>query len=143
MRQILSDLGQRSISRRHFIGSAAGAASVVALSSRLAMPTVAASGPGIPTPIPHVFSGMPFGQLLHFYFPGSADTTNPDFGHDPSVINNFNGFVGQADLNLTGTGTDLLTNATGQYAFHTDMRFMKGEFVGADGQNHHGAFAFI
>jgi len=116
---------------------------VMALRSRLVRPVMAASGPGIPNPIPHVFSAKPFGQSLHFYFPGSADSTNPDFGHDPSVINDFNGFVGQADLNLTGTGTDMTTGKTGQYAFHTDMRFMKGEFVGADGQNHRGAFVFI
>ena len=27
--------------------------------------------------------------------------------------------------------------------FESDVRFMSGEFVGADGRNHHGAFAFI
>ena len=138
----LGDLGLRAISRRLFIGSAAGAAGVMALGSRLGMSAAVASEPGIPTPIPHVTPG-PFGQSLHFFFPGSADSTSPNVGHDPSVINNFNGFVGNADLNLTGTGTNTTTSKAGRYAFHTDMRFMKGEFVGADGENHHGAFAFI
>ena len=137
----LGGLGLPAISRRRFIGSAAGAAGVMALSSRMGLPVLAAPEPGIPTPIPHV--SVVLGQSLHFYFPGPADTTNPNLGHDPSVINNFNGFVGNADLNLTGTGTDLKTGESKKYAFHTDMRFMKGEFVGADGENHHGAFAFI
>src|SRR5262249_17243906 len=136
-------LGLRAISRRHFIGGAAGMSGGVCLRLRLAGRGLAASVPGFSNTSPHILSAKPFGQSLHFYFPGSADSTNPDFGHDPSVINDFNGFVGQADLNLTGTGTDLTTGATGRYAFHTDMRFMKGEFVGADGENHHGAFAFI
>jgi len=138
----LGDLGLRAISRRSFIGSTAGAAGVMALGSRLGVRVAAASEPGIPTPIPHASPG-PFGPL-HFFFPGPADSTSPNVGHDPSVINNFNGFVGQADLTLTGTGTDTTTTGvTGRYMFHTDMRFMKGEFVGADGENHHGAFAFI
>ncbi|HEV8716143.1 MAG TPA: hypothetical protein VGX03_25370 [Candidatus Binatia bacterium] len=92
----------------------------------------------------------PFGPI-HFFFPGPVEGTatptdptgaHPD-GRDPSVIFNFDGVIGQADLNLTGTGTDLATGATGRYEFHTDMRFMKGKFVGTDGLPRRGTFVFI
>ena len=49
----------------------------------------------------------------------------------------------QADLLLSGTGTDLNTGDSAPYDFHTDMRFMRGQFVAADGNTHKGAFAFI
>ena len=104
----------------------------------------------MPDPIPHVFTN-PFGNF-HFFFPApvegtDAPNTDPTGAHangrDPSVIYNFRGLVGQADLNLTGAGTNLSNGATAPYAFHADMRFMKGEFVGTDGSTRRGAFAFI
>ncbi len=64
-------------------------------------------------------------------------------GRDPSVIFNFKGFVGAADLTLTGTGTDLQTGASVPYKFHTDMRFMHGVFVGTDLIERRGAFVFV
>lgn len=89
-----------------------------------------------PLPIPHL-NTVPFGSF-HFFFPGPADTPA-----NPSVITDFRGAIGQADLSLTGTGTDTTSGLTGHYAFHTDMRFMKGQFVALDGKIHSGAFAFI
>jgi hypothetical protein len=59
------------------------------------------------------------------------------------VIFNFQGFIGQADMKLTGTGTDLTTGATAPYQFHTDMRFMNGAFVGTDGIQRKASFAFV
>jgi hypothetical protein len=44
---------------------------------------------------------------------------------------------------LTGTGTDTTTGASDRYGFHTDMRFMAGNFIGTDGRVHRGTFAFI
>jgi len=88
----------------------------------------------------------------HFYFPGPVDgsevlSLDPSGAHpegrDPSVIFNFKGFVGVADLNLTGTGTDLQTGARVPYGFHTDMRFMHGVFVGTDLIERRGSFVFI
>jgi hypothetical protein len=64
-------------------------------------------------------------------------------GRDPSVIFNFKGFIGQADLNLTGTGTDLTTGQSAPYKFHTDMRFMHGVFVGTDEIERKASFAFV
>lgn len=131
---------RRSVSRRNFIRGAAGAGFVFGSGLWKALPA-SASGPGVPNPIPHV-NVNPFGSF-HFFFPGPPDSTNPTTGHDPSVITDFNGFVGQADLLMSGTGTDTTTGESAPYMFHTDMRFMMGEFVGTDGQNHSGAFAFI
>jgi hypothetical protein len=82
----------------------------------------------------------------HFFFPGPVDaspTTSPDTGHDPSIITDFNGVIGQADLILSGTGTDLHTGASAKYDFHTDMRFMDGVFVGLDNERHRGSIGFI
>jgi hypothetical protein len=93
-------------------------------------------------PIPHI--STPPGA--HFYFPGPVDaspTTSPDTGHDPSIITDFSGVIGQADLILSGTGTDLNTGASAKYDFHTDMRFMDGVFVGLDNERHRGSIGFI
>jgi len=105
---------------------------------------------GQPLPITHT-QPNPFGVPIHTYFPGPIDGsafltdplgTHPE-GRDPSTITNFNGVVGQVDLVFSGTGTDTKTGAKAKYSFHTDTRFMKGEFIGADEQRHNGAFAFI
>jgi len=93
-------------------------------------------------PIPHI--STPPGA--HFYFPGPVDaspTTSPNTGHDPSIITDFSGVIGQADLILSGTGTDLNTGASAKYDFHTDMRFMDGVFVGLDNERHRGSIGFI
>ncbi|HVH89531.1 MAG TPA: hypothetical protein VM912_22635 [Terriglobales bacterium] len=100
-----------------------------------------------PVPIPHI--NTPPGA--HFYFPGpvsgAAWPTDPSGAHpegrDPSVIFNFKGFIGLADLMLTGTGTDLHTGASVPYQFHTDMRFMHGVFVGTDLFERKASFAFV
>ena len=105
-------------------------------------------------PIPHVNMGPPSAVGgFRFFFPGPIDgspaATDPEpaaahaAGRDPSLIFNFDGVVGQADLVLTGTGTDTTTGESAQYGFHTDSRFMAGKFVGTDGQVHKGAVAFI
>ena len=102
-----------------------------------------------PFPIPHL-TPTPVGESYHFFFPGPVegttaptDPTGPHTGtgRDPSVIWDFKGFVGSADVNLSGTGTTATGNAP--YTFHADMRFMKGQWVGTDGKVHHGALAFI
>jgi hypothetical protein len=104
-------------------------------------------------PIPHINGAtLPIGSF-HFFFAGPIDgspaPTDPEpqpahaAGRDPSTIFDFDGVVGQADLDLTGTGTDTTTGVSAPYGFHTDMRFLAGRFVGTDGRVHRGAFAFI
>ena len=154
-----------AVSRRGFFGRAAVAGSAVLLGSSIPSKVGAEDKkdkkeeaspcglPGLcdfPVPIPHINTPPPGGG--HFYFPGPVDgsqvlSLDPSGAHpegrDPSVIFNFKGFVGVADLNLTGTGTDLQTGARVPYGFHTDMRFMHGVFVGTDLIERRGSFVFI
>jgi len=141
------------VSRRGFFGRAALAGTGLMLSSEIPVKSQRREDPGLcdfPVPIPHL-TPNPFGTTNHFFFPGPVEGTaaatdptgaHPD-GRDPSLVFNFEGLIGQADLNLTGTGTDLATGATGRYEFHTDMRFMKGTFVGTDGIARQRTFVFV
>ena len=141
------------MSRRGFFGRAALAGTGLMLSSEIPVKSQRREDPGLcdfPVPIPHL-TPNPFGTTNHFFFPGPVEGTaaptdptgaHPD-GRDPSLVFNFEGLIGQADLNLTGTGTDLATGATGRYNFHTDMRFMKGTFVGTDGIARQRTFVFV
>jgi len=151
------------VSRRGFFGRAAVAGTGIVLSSGIPVAGLTHGGSGreglgrcgpevcnLPVPIPHV-TPTPFGTTIHHFFPGPVEGTafptdptgaHPD-GRDPSEIFNFEGFIGQADLLLTGTGKDLATGATGRYQFHTDMRFMKGAFVGTDGIERRSTFVFV
>ena len=137
-----------SISRRNFIRSSAGVAGTgLVLGSALPKPLLATENahrgcPIEPQPIPHAIATA-FGTTIHHFFPGPVEGIDPDTGHDPSHIFDFSGVIAEADLLLTGTGTDLNTGDSAPYGFHTDMRFMKGQFVAADGNTHKGAFAFI
>jgi hypothetical protein len=63
-------------------------------------------------------------------------------GLDPAVLSDFNGFVGVADVQGTGTGTNP-DGSTETLLFDTDMRFMSGVYVAKDGAVHKGDFAFV
>jgi hypothetical protein len=55
-----------------------------------------------------------------------------------------NGFVGLAYITGMVTKTNVQTGEQVRYPFiDSDMRFMKGEFRGADRRMHHGTFVFI
>jgi hypothetical protein len=146
-------LQQKSLSRRNLIRGAAGTAvgAGLLLSSELGFPALAQEAAqetcrDLPRPIPHITT-PPGG---HFFFPGppdgSAPSTFPHFpnaGFDPSTITDFQGMIGQADLNFGGTGTNLNTGDVTPYTFHTDWRFMTGVFIGVDGLQHNGTLSFI
>ena len=164
------DVSPGLVSRRRFFGASAGAAGVV-LGSGLWTPAQGdrsrdddagdhdERGPSCPAPDPIPFVGIPpipnpviaTCTRFHGFFPGNVegtpaatDPTGPHpGGRDPSTIFNFDGVIGQADLTLTGTGTDTTTGQSAPYDFNADMRFMAGRFVGTDGRVHKGAFAFI
>src|SRR6266566_3835701 len=117
---------RRGIPRRKLVHATMGAAGA-ALGSGLWTPARADDDNtrpcAVPLPQVHTTAG-PFGPL-HFYFPGPIDGslaatdgtgTHPE-GRDPSTITTF--------------------------SFHTDTRFMKGDFIGSDERMHSGAFAFI
>lgn len=136
-KQLQSGL-RHAFSRRGFIGVAAGAAGVALGSGTIPMALASnkKSGSAEPLPIP---GGIPNpfapGEIIHNFFPGERN--------DPSVINNFNGFSGLAELLGTGTGTDTKTGATTELSFHAENRFMTGVYVAEDGRVHTGAFIFI
>jgi hypothetical protein len=122
------------ISRRSFLGGAAGAAGAIAGASLLHPLTGLAKQPFNATPRPtdtiHTIGGVDF--HLTFFGPGL----------DPSSIADFNGFTGVADVQGTGTATNP-DQSTETLLFDTDMRFMKGVYVGLDGAVHKGAFGFV
>ncbi len=125
---------ERGISRRTFIGTAAGATGV-ALGSGLWVPMLAEAkkGGAGPNPIPGGID-TPFG-FLHFFFPGH--------GNEPSLITDFDGLIGVADLEGTGIGNDPETGEPTNLVWGADLRFMHGKYVGMDGQVHDGTFGFI
>ncbi len=127
-----------ALSRRAFIGRTAGAAGA-ALGATLLQPgSVLAAKPFNATPTPSantVTLTGPFGpETFHFTFFGP--------GVDPTSITDFNGFVGVADVQGSGTGSKP-DGSTETLLFDSDMRFMSGVYVGADGAVHKGAFGFV
>ena len=98
-----------------------------------------------PVPIPGLAFptiGNPFGGPdIHADFPGPADNTTPGFkavGGEPSSITNFNGFIGVA--HVEGTGTD---NSGNSLFWDVDLRYMKGVFQDTAGNIQKGTFAFV
>jgi hypothetical protein len=73
--------------------------------------------------------------VFHVFLPGH--------GNEPSTITDFNGFIGIAEIQGTGTGTDTHTGATASLLFDTDTRFMQGVYVGVDGKKHRSTFGFV
>jgi hypothetical protein len=131
--QLASHHAHHYLSRRAFLGSMAGAAGAAVGAGLLPTSVLASQGSNAtPKPTTNVFSvgGLDF----HFTFFGP--------GIDPSSIWDFNGFVGVADVQGTGTGTNP-DGSTETLLFDTDMRFMSGVYVGVDGAVHKGTFGFV
>ena len=87
-----------------------------------------------PRPIPggfdENFNLVADDAAFHFFPPG--------IGFDMSTITDFNGIVGGSEIRGTAQGTDGTT-----YDFDTDMRFMRGVYIGLDGRLRTGSFGFI
>jgi hypothetical protein len=128
------------MTRRRFVGSAAGTAVLGGmLGSGLFRPGLAApkAASFAPVPIPGGFTVND--ALFHVFGPNPSD---PDL--EPSTITNMNGFVGLASLDGMVTQTDTTTGTSQRFPFvNTDMRFMQGNFRGADGRIHQGTFALV
>ena len=122
-----------AVSRRRFIGGTATVLGTVLGASVLRPSAALAKGyNATPNPIP---GGTDVGgQLFHFLSFGP--------GLEPASITDFNGFVGVADVQGTGTATNP-DGSTETLLFDTDMRFMKGVYVGKDGAIHKATFGFI
>ena len=136
------------LSRRKLIGGAAG----TALGAGFMRPSFAsmnlddsdnesAACVG-PNPIPGGVPGLkPFGIFIH-HNPLNPLTPLASI-NDPSQITDFDGFVGLTHIRGGGTGTDTMTGATARLAFQADMGFSQGKFIGTDGKQHRGTFAFV
>jgi hypothetical protein len=123
----------RGLSRRGFVAGTAGAGAALGASLLVPGRALATKPPNAaPNPIPA--GEIVFGQLFHVYFFGP--------GKMPATITDFNGFVGVAQVQGTGTATNP-NNTTETLLFDTDMRFMQGVYVGQDGANHQGTFGFV
>jgi hypothetical protein len=125
------------LTRRGFLGSTAGATGAL-LGAGLLGPAAALAGnphtDNAPNPTSTKFTPIPGGPTFSLTFFGP--------GIDPSSITDFNGFVGVAQVQGTGTGTNH-DGSTETLVYDTDMRFMTGTYVGKDGQVYRGTFGFV
>src|SRR2546427_4153445 len=124
---------QRALSRRQFIGSGALAGAAM-LSSPLWAARLAEAAAFNEADPRHILGGTtlpnppflaPPNNFFHFFFPGAGDI---------STIRDFHGMVGVADIPSTG-GT-----AVGSLQWEADVRFMKGSYIGTEGDTRTGAF---
>jgi hypothetical protein len=137
---------EKWLSRRGLIRGAAGAV----LGAGLAPPKLvyareedddSENGCVAPNPIPGGVVGLkPFGIFIH-HNPLNPATPLANIS-DPSQITDFDGFVGLTHIRGGGMGTDA-TGAMTRLAFQADMGFSQGKFIGTDGQQHRGTFAFV
>jgi hypothetical protein len=122
-------------SRRAFIGGAAAAAAGASLGSGLLWPAAgSAATRSNRAPKPTTNAVTINGVTFHL--------TSFGRGMDPSSITDFKGLVGVADVR----GKGIARNPDGSVEtllFDTDMRFMKGVYVGQDGAVHRGTFGFV
>jgi len=129
-----SHYARHGFSRRAFIGGAA-AATGATLGSGLLSPAVGLAGSHshpAPRPTTAVFTI----EGLDFHF------TSFGPGVDPSSITDFKGVAGVQ--RLQGTGTARNPNGSVEtLLFDTDMRFMKGVYLGKDRAVHRGTFGFV
>jgi hypothetical protein len=128
--------GARGVGRREFFNSAGVAG--LALGSGLWVPNRANAQPGTARPNPIPGGATPLGILVHHY---PLPTNAPPLAqiNDPSEITDFNGVIGDTQIRGGGTGTGF----TQTLAYRADMGFMQGEYVGEDGNHHHGTFVFV
>jgi hypothetical protein len=124
---------RHGFSRRAFIGGAA-AATGATLCSGLLSPAAALAWNSQPAPKPTTAVNTLNGIDFHVTFFGP--------GVDPSSITDFKGQVGVAEVQGTGTARNP-DGSIETLLFDTDMRFMKGTYVGQDGAVHKGTFGFV
>jgi hypothetical protein len=142
------NLQQKWVSRRSLIRGAAG----TALGAGLLRPKLVYADDDDgdsehaecvgPNPIPGGVTALkPFGIFVHH------NPLNPAVPlaniSDPSQVTDFDGFVGLTHIRGGGTGTDTATGVSMRLAFQADMGFSQGKFIGTDGRQHRGTFAFV
>jgi hypothetical protein len=130
------------ITRRQFARTAAGTAAFGgAIGTGFLKPALANTLPSFaPVPIP---GGTPvLGGFYHVFGPASGLLDPIDA--EPSTITNLDGFVGLAYVSGMVTRTNTKTGEKLRLPFReSDMRFMKGNFRGTDGNIHKATFALV
>jgi hypothetical protein len=138
-------IGRRRLSRRNLIygaGAIAGAGllrpkPVFADDNEHAACALANPIPGGGAPF------KPFGVVVHHNPLNAANRLAVANINDPSQITDFDGFVGLTNIHGGGTGTNTVTGESTILGFRADMGFSKGKFIGVDGRQHEGTFAFV
>jgi hypothetical protein len=116
------------------MGATLGAAGAIAGSGLLSPVLASGSSGAAPKPIDYGLRIAPGTPLFRF----SLLDDQSELGS----ITDFRGLVGAADVMGKGTATN--PNGTHERLnFDSDMRFMKGTYVGVDRRVHRGTFAFI
>jgi hypothetical protein len=113
-----------------------------ALGTGLLWPTWAWAAARDPKPNPGGFANPTGGPFLHFNFPGPADAP-PINGNDPTTITDFDGYIGQTEVQGMGTGTNTDTGETFPLLFDVDARFMQGIYQSVDGRFLEARFVFL
>jgi len=133
-----------NMTRRQFARAATGTALLGgALSSGLLRPALADTRASFtPVPIP---GGTPRANgAFHVFAPAPPQDSLDPIDAEPATITNLDGFVGLSYTSGMVTQTNTHTGETLRLPFiDSDMRFMQGEFRGADGRIHHGTFALV
>src|SRR5262245_7130773 len=83
-------------------------------------------------PIPGGLDFLGNGSASHVYAHGYPGFGGDPGTEDPSVISHFNGVFGLAYVRGMGTHTDKQSGVQTHLPWEIDLRFMKGEYVGAD-----------
>jgi hypothetical protein len=134
---------ERALSRRKFMQASGAAAGALLLGSQGWMPASASVPGATPKAIPGGFTagfcGLPDTEIFHNFAPNVFDPPNTD----RSGIFDFNGHIGYAIIDGTGTGHNTATNTNTPLLFEVDLRFMQGEYVGVDGRHRHATFCLI
>ena len=132
--QALIGRAAASLSRRQLLSRSAATLGGLAALGLLDPTRALARTPGAPRPIPggfdQNFNPVPSNPFIHVLSPG--------IGSEMSSITDFNGIVAGSETRGTAHGSDGTT-----YDFDTDMRVMRGAYIGLDGRLRNGAFGFI
>lgn len=128
---------QHGLSRRAFLGGAAATAAGASLGTGLLWPAAGSAASlshrgQLPKPTTAILTV----NGINFHASSFGPTA------DPSSITDFKGFVGVADVRGKGTARHS-DGRVETLLFDTDMRFMKGTYVGLDGHVHHATFGFV
>ena len=129
------------MTRRHFARTATGTALFGgALGAGFLKPALASNWSFAPVPIP---GGSPsLGGFYHVFGPASG--LGDPIDAERSTITNLDGFVGLAYISGMVTRTNTKTRERVRLPFmNSDLRFMKGNFRGTNGNIHQSTFALV